>query len=803
MAFALPNPLPSSLLLLLLMMACSTSAQTYRNHSLGSSLTAQDDDSSWASPNGDFSFGFRRIENGGYLLAIWFSQIPKLTIVWSANGDDLAPRGSKVELTTDGQFELKDPEGKKIWGADVALSGVAYAAMLDSGNLVLATQNSEYLWESFKFPTDTILPTNTIDLGGKLVARYSETNYSNGRFQFSLQSDGNFVLQTIDFPLDSANSVYWSSETGQSGFQVVFNQSGSIYVAAKDGSILKTISPITKSTQDFYQRAILEYDGVFRHYAYPKRLNISSMSNPPDWTPSSNFIPINICRAITQDTGGGACGFNSYCKLGDDQRPRCICPEGYASIDPDDERKGCKANFIQQSCNESLPGKDHFYIQPMLNINWPRSDYEHFQGQTEDWCGNACLGDCFCALAIYGSNGVCWKKKFPLSNGRLDPREGAKALIKIRKDDSTFKPSGADSKKKDRSTLILVGSVLLGSSVFFNLLFLLAAFLAVFRFDYFKPKVVQRYPVMPGMNLRSFTYEELKKATNGFKEELGHGAFAIVYKGAVESDRGKPVAVKKLNNIVTQGDLEFKAEVSAIGRTNHKNLVQLLGFSNEGQHRLIVYEFMSRGSLANFLFGGSRPNWYQRIQIALGTARGLLYLHEECSTQIIHCDIKPQNILLDDSLTPRISDFGLAKLLKTDQTRTMTGIRGTKGYVAPEWFRNMPVTVKVDVYSFGILLLEIICCRKSFEADAQNEDQMILADWVYDCYKERKLDLSLGNDEEAMSDMKRVERYVMIAIWCIQEDPSLRPTMKKVIQMMEGTVEVPVPPNPSSFNRSI
>ena len=132
---------------------------------------------------------------------------------------------------------------------------------------------------------------------------------------------------------------------------------------------------------------------------------------------------------------------------------------------------------------------------------------------------------------------------------------------------------------------------------------------------------------------------------------------------------------------------------------------------------------MKNGSLAKFLFGNSRPNWYTRTHIILGTARGLLYLHEECSTQIIHCDIKPQNLLLDDSFTAKISDFGLAKLLKTDQTRTMTGIRGTKGYVAPEWFKTVPFTAKVDVYSFGIVLLEII-----FEPKAMEEKQIILTD---------------------------------------------------------------------------
>ncbi|PQM33277.1 G-type lectin S-receptor-like serine/threonine-protein kinase LECRK3 [Prunus yedoensis var. nudiflora] len=161
---------------------------------------------------------------------------------------------------------------------------------------------------------------------------------------------------------------------------------------------------------------------------------------------------------------------------------------------------------------------------------------------------------------------------------------------------------------------------------------------------------------------------ELKVATNGFMEELGRGAFATVFKGILASDDGKCVVVKRLDTTVRENDLEFRAEVSSIGRTNHRNLVQLLGFCNEGQHRILVYEFMSNGFLASLLFGDSRPSWYRRRDIALGTARGLFYLHEQCSSQIIHCDIKPQNILLDDSFTARIADFGVAKLLKIDQT---------------------------------------------------------------------------------------------------------------------------------------
>ncbi|KAJ4724158.1 Receptor-like protein kinase [Melia azedarach] len=328
-------------------------------------------------------------------------------------------------------------------------------------------------------------------------------------------------------------------------------------------------------------------------------------------------------------------------------------------------------------------------------------------------------------------------------------------------------------------------------------------FTFVYRLNQKKLKKVQTQEDMPATNLRTFTYKELEAITGEFKEEIGGGAFGTVYKGVLGTENEKLVAVKKLNKAVNEGEQEFKAEISAIGRTNHKNLVQLLGFCNEGQQRLLVYEYMSNGSLAGYLFGNSRPNWYQRMQIAFGTARGLYYLHDECKNQIIHCDIKPQNILLDECFRARISDFGLAKLLKTDQTQTTTAIRGTKGYVAPEWFKNLPITVKVDVYSFGILLLEIVCCRRTFEVDAKEECQMILTDWAYDCFRERKLDLLVENDQEAMDDIKRVEKFVMIAIWCIQEDPSLRPTMKKVTQMMEGTVEVSIPPDPVSFISSI
>ncbi|KAI3905659.1 hypothetical protein MKX01_036568 [Papaver californicum] len=242
-----------------------------------------------------------------------------------------------------------------------------------------------------------------------------------------------------------------------------------------------------------------------------------------------------------------------------------------------------------------------------------------------------------------------------------------------------------------------------------------------------------------------------------------------------------------------------------MGQTHHKNLVKLLGYCEEGQNRLLVYEFMNNSNLGEHLLGIAKPNRNQRVQIAFCISRGLMYLHEVCSSQIIHCDVKPQNILLDDGFTANIADFGLAKLLMHDQTvqtRSRTGVRGTRGYVAPEWFRNTPITVKVDVYSFGVVLLELISCRKGIELEQGGEEKALLTDWAYDYYTSGKLKDLVEEDEEAMNDMRRLERMVMIAIWCIQDEPTFRPSMKKVTQMLGRVIEVSVPPSPYPFSRS-
>jgi serine/threonine protein kinase len=299
--------------------------------------------------------------------------------------------------------------------------------------------------------------------------------------------------------------------------------------------------------------------------------------------------------------------------------------------------------------------------------------------------------------------------------------------------------------------------------------------------------------------IRSYSFQDLESSTDGFSEELGRGAYGTVFKGVL-TNGNKDIAVKRLERMAENGEREFQREVRAIARTHHRNLVRLLGFCNEGMHRLLVYEYLPNGSLADLLFRSDAvPSWSNRVAIVLDVARGLQYLHEEIDGPIIHCDIKPENILIDSRGVAKIADFGLAKLLIGNQTQTFTGVRGTRGYLAPEWSKNTAITVKVDVYSYGIMLLETISCKKSMELKLAGEECNI-SEWAYEYVISG--DLKKVAAGECVNEVE-LERMVRVGIWCTQNQPVTRPTMKSVVQMMEGSSEVRRPPPPASFSQSL
>uniref|UniRef100_A0A0E0C944 non-specific serine/threonine protein kinase n=1 Tax=Oryza meridionalis TaxID=40149 RepID=A0A0E0C944_9ORYZ len=287
------------------------------------------------------------------------------------------------------------------------------------------------------------------------------------------------------------------------------------------------------------------------------------------------------------------------------------------------------------------------------------------------------------------------------------------------------------------------------------------------------------------------------------------GGFGEVYHGVAKSLQPPDIAVKKLVTSNVYSEREFLNEVQSIGLIHHRNLVRMVGYCKE--QRMLVFEFMPGGSLRSILFQTPCPPWSWRTEAALGIAKGIEYLHEGCTSPIIHCDIKPDNILLDDKNNPKITDFGIAKLLGDQQIHTtVTNVRGTRGYITPEWFHSERcIDTKVDVYSFGVVLLDMICCRRcqdpvSGHGEDGEDDSATLFGWASQLVKHGRVEVLPHSDDDAMEDLERVERFARVAFMCIERNPSLRPTMHQVVQMLEGSVEVhALPQFPSSTDTSL
>ncbi|KAG6482363.1 cysteine-rich receptor-like protein kinase 10 [Zingiber officinale] len=289
---------------------------------------------------------------------------------------------------------------------------------------------------------------------------------------------------------------------------------------------------------------------------------------------------------------------------------------------------------------------------------------------------------------------------------------------------------------------------------------------------------------------RVFRYDKLAAATGNFssKHKLGEGGFGPVYKGRLED--GREVAVKQLGRGSRQGAREFENETLLLLRVQHKNVVKLHGYCADGDDKLLVYEYVSNQSLDKFLFSGEEGrkaelDWARRYQVILGVARGLLYLHESAHTTIIHRDIKASNILLDGRWTPKIADFGMARLYPENQTHVNTRVAGTNGYMAPEYVMHGVLSVKADVFSFGVLLLEIVAGRKNTAfAPLPDPDAGNLLEWAWKLYEKGNsvelLDRALSPAITA-ADEEQVGMCVQLGLLCTQTDPKHRPDMKIVL----------------------
>ncbi|KAL4644321.1 hypothetical protein ACB092_02G157000 [Castanea dentata] len=706
---------------------------------LGSSLHPTIIPSSWPSPSSQFAFGFYS-QGNDFMVGIWSVGIDNnITVVWTANRDD-PPVTSKatLKLTKSGKLLLKTDEQGKEKPISTTSETAFFACMLDSGNFALYNKNNSIIWDTFRCPTDTILKGQMLPPGGQLFSSVSDTNHSTGRYRLRMRYDGNLVLELAN-SVDDASEAYWESGTGGYGkeydskFSLDLNDAGILQIINSTSmESVQNFSSLESNNSKTIYRATLDVVGVFR-------FNM-------EW---SAFEDRDLCKV------NGFCGFNSFCTLNDD-KPYCACLPGTDFVDANHESLGCVRNFAK--VGRCRGGKDN--ITTTQNMMWNDIPFTKEPISTKEECLQSCLEDCNCEAALF-TNPCCQRHKLPLRYVRRDTSTGTLAFFKVGKrswnETIPVKPPVIEFKSKKVIVQILV---LILAFIAFSFLGLGISGVYMFKIRVLRYKRLKESEILgltKGLTLNLFSYDELRRTTNGFKEELGKGSFGTVYKGALYKGK-KLVAVKRLEKLVEEGEREFRAEMQAIGRTHHKNLVQLLGYCAEGSKRLLVYEYMSNGSLADVLFKGVRhPNWDERVRIALDVARGIFYLHEECKAPIIHY-----------------------------QTRTFTMVRGTRGYLAPEWQKNTPISVKTG----------IICCRRNMDVNASILEEIVLFTWVYKCFVARELDKIVGGEEV---DKRTLENMVKVGLWCIQDEPFLRPSMKSVVLMLEGITDISSPPCPTNI----
>ena len=436
-------------------------------------------------------------------------------------------------------------------------------------------------------------------------------------------------------------------------------------------------------------------------------------------------------------------------------------------------------------------------FHPISQVTLPYNPQSIVVTSTQSKCEEACLSSCSCTAYSY-NNSRCYVWHGELLSVNLNDGidNNSKDALYLR-----LAAAAKFEKKKNQTNIRVVTAA---SIISFGLLVLML--LALIWRNKFKPLYNNQGS---GGGIMAFRYTDLVRATKNFSEKLGGGGFGSAYKGVLKDPTS--IAVKRLDG-ARQGEKQFRAEVSSIGLIQHINLVKLIGFCCEGNHRLLVYEHMLNGSLDGHLFKKSNVDaavlsWNTRYQITLGVARGLSYLHQSCRECIIHCDIKPENILLDASFVPKVADFGLASFVGRDFSRILTSFKGTTGYLAPEWLTGVAITPKIDVYSFGMVLLEIISGRRNASPETSyntsscnnnNTHQHVEYFPVQAINKLHSDDVKSLVDPRLHGDFNlgEAERVCKVACWCIQDNEFDRPTMGEVVHVLEGQQDIDVPPMP-------
>ncbi|XP_037438323.1 receptor-like serine/threonine-protein kinase SD1-8 [Triticum dicoccoides] len=771
------------------------------------------------SDGGAFALGFFNPSNSSpakLYLGIWYNNIPELTVVWVANRETPVSNNTSsapmLSLTNTSNLIISEGNsgGRVLWTTanmtTMIGSSTPTAVLMNTGNLVIRSSNGTTLWQSFDNPTDTLLPGMKIRIkyrvrgtGDRLVSWKGPSDPSPGRF--SCGGNPDTPLQTYIWDKESlvSRGIPWTGYQVESVRQQQLaggmNVSDLIiYIAYvdKDGEIYATYS---LSDGAAVTRSVLTYSGEYLMQS---------------WSSSSSAWVLLLKWSSAGCNGYAYCGPYGYCDVTTAPVPTCNCLHGF---EPANKLEWTSGRFLAGCLRkEQLHGCGGSFLA-LPGMKSP-DKFALIGGgiSTSEECAAECIRNCSCVGYMYrnmsgsslGGDMACmvWAGEL-VDTGKVGVG-GETIYLRL----------AAGGKRRKINAIRFVLSVL-GSVV---LIFICISF--AWLNCQGKNKKWRKYKIIRlvcmstthelgeenpphDQEFPSVRLEEIALATHNFSEAciIGQGGFGKVYKGLLG---GQEVAVKRLSRDSQQGTKEFRNEVILIAKLQHRNLVRLLGCCDEGNEKLLIYEYLPNKSLDSSLFDDSRKlslDWATRFNIIKGVARGLLYLHKDSRITIIHRDLKVGNILLDVDMKPKIADFGMARIFDDNQQNANTQrVVGTYGYMAPEYAMEGVFSTKSDVYSFGVLLLEVVTgIRRNSISQMMGYPSLTVYSW--NMWKEEKTD-ELPDSSIIDTSPDEVLLCVHVALLCVQENPDDRPCMSSVVFVLEnGSTTLTTPNRPAYFVR--
>nr|SSC84616.1 At421370-like [Capsella grandiflora] len=774
------------------------------------------------SPDDDFELGFFKTRSSSlWYLGIWYKKVPDRTYVWVANRDNPLSNPLGTLKISGNNLALLDHSNKPVWSTNLTRGNMrspVVAELLANGNFVLRYTNnndpSGFLWQSFDFPTDTLLPEMKLGCNLKtghnkfLRSWRSRDDPSSGNYLYKLKTQGLPECFLLDDSVKGAKAVKVHRSGPWNGIQF---------------SGLPEVQQLEYMDYKFTEnRDEVAYTFLMTNHSIYSRVTISDSGalHRYTWIPPSYGWNLFWTTPTDQCEMYKVCGPYGYCDM--DTSPVCNCIQGFTPRSLQDWVLRDGSNGCVRKTPLSCGGDGFVLLKKMKLPDTTTAIVDRSIDLKE--CKEICSRNCNCTgfanadIRNGGTGCVIWTGE--LVDIRSYAAGGQDLYVRL---------ADADLVRKNNISRKIIGFIVgiivmtLLSSIMFWLWRrkhnLSKAIATPIAYQERRKNLLinegvtsdrtnmSRENIIEDLELPLMEFEALVTATNNFSNcnKLGRGGFGIVYKGKLLD--GQEIAVKRLSEMSLQGTNEFKNEVRLIAKLQHINLVRLLGCCVEAGEKMLIYEYLENLSLDCHLFEKSRScklNWQRRFDITNGIARGLLYLHQDSRCRIIHRDLKASNVLLDRDMTPKISDFGMARIFGRDETEANTRkVVGTYGYMSPEYAMDGIFSMKSDVFSFGVLLLEIISGKRNTGFYNSDHDFNLLG-CVWRNWKEGNgleiVDSTIiDSPSPSSSTLPRhdILRCIQIGLLCVQERAEDRPMMSSVVLMLGSeTVDIPHPKPP-------